>query len=529
MFNHTHLTDLISLWRTSPAQQSWIREPSDPNQAEDEYEILHSAVYHSVIIGYIDYRRKSQPAQEVGNLKIRANKIIDYMTDCATNNPRAKVFLSQIRFLEVIWMLKKAEKEGNSILFNSGMKFSLMLYASSNAFKYVSMVLNFIFENHLSSEAELKLLEKILFRKTKNGSTIYMDRSVEWAMRVVRSFLGKFYTMATDSRFNSMISVWNRNEGCMTKSTSSKQSTAPKPTTESTRVEVEFNSIYLEVLVYLAESRIWHLDEPQLSVAAIPFKKRERRRNNARVNQRLDDLNPLPNSVLTKFTNDTPLRTDVCFILSNSRDKIRCRFDEVKNNRYSKNTVSFEALKCADEKEESKFILALRSTSLKEVKKVSGYTKKHLIAEILRHLTKLAKTEVEIATIQTSISKSSVSREKLIDTAIPFRNDRIRALSQSNTSDAAASISQWNRIAIEEHYSRSDPADDNNEQLLSERLNEELKDKFYTLQCPLKDAAGELEYTFRDGNDDRASRSDQEGSVDGDSSSGIYSYDSNDL
>jgi len=271
-------------------------------------------------------------------------------------------------------MLKKEEKEGNSILFNSGMKFSLMLYASSNAFKYVSMVLNFIFENHLSSETELKLLEKILFRKTKNGSTIYMDRSVEWAMRVVRSFLGKFYTMATDSRFNSMISVWNRNEGCMTKSTSSKQSTAPKPTTESTRIEVEFNSIYLEVLVYLSKSRIWHLDEPQLSVAAIPFKKRERRRNNVRVNQRLDNLNPLPNSVLTKFTNNTPLHTDVSFILSNSRDKIRCRFDEVKNNRYSKNTLSFEALKCAGGKKESKFILALRSTNLKEVKKVSGYT-----------------------------------------------------------------------------------------------------------------------------------------------------------
>ena len=102
-------------------------------------------------------------------------------------------------------------------------------------------------------------------------------------------------------------------------------------------------------------------------------------------------------------------------------------------------------------------------------------------------------------------------------------------MSQSNTSDAAASIAQWNRIAIEEHYSRSDPADDNNEQLFSERLKEELKDRFYTLQCPLKDAAGELEYTIRDENDDGASGSDQEDSVDGDSSSGIYSYNSNDL
>ena len=151
-------------------------------------------------------------------------------------------------------MLRQAEKKGDPQLFKSAMKFSNLLFASSNAYKYVSMVVHFMVEGYIASDADIALLEKVLFRKTKHGSIIYMDRSVEWSMKVVCSFLGKFYRVATDNKFKSTISLWNRNAGALFKTSGGSLST--KKSKKNEHDCLEFNSIYIETLVYQDETRV---------------------------------------------------------------------------------------------------------------------------------------------------------------------------------------------------------------------------------------------------------------------------------
>ena len=55
MFHETRLEAIISLWRPSLGQANWILAPSDPNQGEAEYEILHHSTYHAVLQAHIAY------------------------------------------------------------------------------------------------------------------------------------------------------------------------------------------------------------------------------------------------------------------------------------------------------------------------------------------------------------------------------------------------------------------------------------------------------------------------------------------
>ena len=46
------------------------------------------------------------------------------------------------------------------------------------------------------SEAEKAVYDEfVLFQKTKNGKTIFSDRSVEWSIRDIRQRVGKFSMM----------------------------------------------------------------------------------------------------------------------------------------------------------------------------------------------------------------------------------------------------------------------------------------------------------------------------------------------
>jgi len=85
-----------------------------------------------------------------------------------------------MRFQEVIFMLHRAEGRAESQLHVTVMRLAALLYVNINATNYVVMVCNFNVDRLCMSPAEKAIHDYfILFRRTKNNKTIFVDRSME--------------------------------------------------------------------------------------------------------------------------------------------------------------------------------------------------------------------------------------------------------------------------------------------------------------------------------------------------------------
>jgi hypothetical protein len=105
----------------------------------------------------------------------------------------ALVILFELRFAEVIFLLRQAEKESRHEIFISCMKYLLPLFSSTHSTKYVLMLSDLLVDWYCSSDAEKIIFAKaILTRKTVNGANIFTDRYVEWMMKDMRIWLGKY-------------------------------------------------------------------------------------------------------------------------------------------------------------------------------------------------------------------------------------------------------------------------------------------------------------------------------------------------
>lgn len=102
------------------------------------------------------------------------------------------VILLEICFAELVFMLNESESKSDADLFFAVNKYLTRLYASTNCTKYVKMTTDFFLEWYCKSPAERIIYVKAVFtRKTKNGSTIFTNRLVEWMMRDIRMWMGK--------------------------------------------------------------------------------------------------------------------------------------------------------------------------------------------------------------------------------------------------------------------------------------------------------------------------------------------------
>ncbi len=179
--------------------------------------------------------------------------LVDFMINRATEEPIAFCILIELRFAEVIFMLHQSEKESQSNLFMSCLRFLLPLYASSHATKYVSMVTDFLVEWHCMSAAEKIVWAKgVLTRETKNGSMVFTDRFVEWMMRDMRMWLGKHSSLHHDKLVEQtalMLNDMKIDKGVTAKKRRKNSDNGVK--------ELSINKFYCESLIYFLDTILW--------------------------------------------------------------------------------------------------------------------------------------------------------------------------------------------------------------------------------------------------------------------------------
>ena len=115
------------------------------------------------------------------------------------------------------------------------------------------------------SEAEKAVYDEfVLFQKTKNGKTIFSDRSVEWSIRDIRQRVGKFFNDALPAKLNSIvlemenIKKWNDVNGEV-------DGAAQK----SKKCEIKLDNAFIEPYLFCELANIW-LGKP-MAVQPKPF------------------------------------------------------------------------------------------------------------------------------------------------------------------------------------------------------------------------------------------------------------------
>jgi hypothetical protein len=109
--------------------------------------------------------------------------------------------LNEIRFAEVIFLLHQAEEESDAEKYLTGLKFANLLFATTNATKYVHMSSELFKWWECASDAAKELFKKVIItKKTKDGNTIYTDRFFEWFIKAMRETVGKFYRAGSDNK-----------------------------------------------------------------------------------------------------------------------------------------------------------------------------------------------------------------------------------------------------------------------------------------------------------------------------------------
>jgi hypothetical protein len=250
-------------------------------------------MYVAALRGMIEMRKEKNERID----QVKPMDLVEYMLARAKKEPLAFCILIELRFAEVIFLLYQSEKKSRHDLFIASMKFLLPFYTSSHAVKYVSMISDFLIDWFCSSDAEKIIFSKaILTRKTKNGSSIFSDRFVEWMMRDMRMWLGK-HASTHHHNLVEQVAV-SLDEMKKAKKVAAKQVPGANEKDNNPNIKmIEIDHIYCEVLVYCTDSNIWGQG---------PIKIQEK------TTEKVDELRMRD----FKSLKGVPLNTDLLFLVS---------------------------------------------------------------------------------------------------------------------------------------------------------------------------------------------------------------------
>ena len=188
IFFETHLEQIFTPWRNTEGMINWVKNPGDPNQLEDELTLVIAAFNVSAIRGLVAHRK-----QIGGSLEISAVDVEEFIIERAREYPIIMVVLMQLRLAEVLLLLDEAESTSDGDCLRTAKRFLNVYFAITHALKYVCLISDEAVEFHCASDADRAIKDNfVLFRKTIGGSSIFSDRFVEWLVRDLRSFLGKY-------------------------------------------------------------------------------------------------------------------------------------------------------------------------------------------------------------------------------------------------------------------------------------------------------------------------------------------------
>ena len=195
---------------------------------------------------------KSQTS--TGNLNVQPSDLIDFMVNRSKVEPLAFCILIELCFAEIIFLLHQSEKQSRNDLFLAGIKFLLLLYASSHAIKYVSMISDFLIEWYCMSEAEKIIFARgIITRKTKNGCNIFTDRFVEWMMKDMRMWLGKHSSIHHHKLLEQVAITLNERK----KKREGAQNRKPSNSCDRAVCELKINKVFCKSLLFAHDLNLW--------------------------------------------------------------------------------------------------------------------------------------------------------------------------------------------------------------------------------------------------------------------------------
>lgn len=317
LFEHTHLRHINTLFRKSTKAVDFVLNPSDPNQSEGEMIQRHLAFILTAIrsILYLkthgywegidwnndevdelkkydmmmnhdsdddDTTEEEEATEATWNGEVTVEELVKFIIYRASRNPQTFVLLLEMRFDEVIFLLQRAEYIACAKLYCTAMKFALLLAVNANASNYVEMICNFFIERYCMSESMKKILDKfILFRKTKNGKNIFSDRFVEWTMRDVRQYLGKYFKKSTTNQLEKLLLSMKELKD---------MKNVPKPATTSIgrKSKVKMDKAFLEPYCFYTSANVW-LGEPK-KVQMRPYASRVKNGKEVRESMQMEDL-----------------------------------------------------------------------------------------------------------------------------------------------------------------------------------------------------------------------------------------------
>ena len=293
LFQHTHLRFINGLFRLSLGAVNFVITPSDPNQAEGEMIQRHLAFNLSALrcvlwlkrrklyeeIDWdgdddelLEYDMESWDSEQDDDpiledeVSVTVAELIRFILYRAKHNVQTFILLMEMRFSEVLFLLQRAEYQGDAGLYCVSMKYALMLTVNANAFHYVEMICNFFVDRKCMSESERAVLDKfILFRKTKFKKFIFSDRSVEWVMRDIRQYLGKYFKGSTTEQLKRVLLQMHETKEL-------KNGIVRSSLTVGRKSRVKMDKGFMEPYCFCMSGNIW-MGVP-MRVKAKPFQKR---------------------------------------------------------------------------------------------------------------------------------------------------------------------------------------------------------------------------------------------------------------
>jgi hypothetical protein len=148
------------------------------------------------------------------------------------------------------------------------------LTATTNAYKYVQLIVDELVQWELMSDAEMAIFVNFVFCKlTRNGKSVFADRFFEWIVKSLRWILGKTFAQSGGEK-NIVTTNLNLNEILLGRENGSiraptkRESTRDKTASDADLDEQEEKKLYSEVSFAFAATyvramglKIWS-DEP---------------------------------------------------------------------------------------------------------------------------------------------------------------------------------------------------------------------------------------------------------------------------
>ena len=264
LFAKAHLEDFFSSWRTSEGQLKWVMNPGDPNQINAELVMYVLGIYVSAMRSLLKLRRDAQGPE--ADLSVSATDVVDHMFERAKSYPIVFAILIEVRYAEVIFMLQQSESTSNIDQYISAMKYLAPMFTCAHATKYVPMVADFLVHWFCKSTFEKKVYTEFVFtRKTKNGSTIFPDRFVEWMIRDLRMWCGNSATIHTANILETCALGLNTRKQKRAFSANEAKSAVARGNDEDEeeQASIRIDRVFCEVLIFCIESNLFGPGPPK--------------------------------------------------------------------------------------------------------------------------------------------------------------------------------------------------------------------------------------------------------------------------